>query len=207
MINISAACRFLQDQQVSVHFFWVPSHQNIFGNEMADRLAKAGLRRKSCTSLFTSYSFLKRSIRANTLQDWEQVWTANAIKQGKHYTTICRNQIIFSLQSPREKFPKKTQAAFFQLKFGKGFFKSHSKTIGKSDSSKCFGICIEKQTPTHLILGCRHYKKERKVLQKTLKSRLTITKLFCTKKGREALFHYLDHTGIATQAWMLQKDC
>ncbi|KAF2836643.1 hypothetical protein M501DRAFT_221503 [Patellaria atrata CBS 101060] len=88
------------------------------------------------------------------------------------------------------KYPKRTQAAFFQLKNGAGFFKSFSKRIGKDIKGKCFGDCKFIQSPRHLVLHCKHYSKERKIMEKQLKSRMTLTKLFCTEKGKEVLFQY-----------------
>jgi len=173
---------------------------------VADRLAKAGLERTPTTALFTSFSFLKRRVRENTIQDWQTLWMSDDKRQGKHYTKVCGGKTIFSLSSPKEKYPKRTQAAFFQLKFGKGFFKSHSHVIGKSTSSKCFSNCNAKQTPQHLILACQTYRKERKEMEKELKSQLSLTKLFCTKRGREVLFRYLDQTGIATQRWYQHEE-
>ena len=57
--------------------------------------------------------------------------------------------------------PKKVQAAYYQLKLGKGFFKQFSKAIGKDDKGECFGNCNSLQTPKHLLLHCKHYRKER----------------------------------------------
>jgi len=40
-------------------------------------------------------------------------------------------------------------------------------------------------------------------MQRQLGSSLSLKKLFCTKKGREALFLFLDRTGIATRKWLM----
>ncbi len=40
-------------------------------------------------------------------------------------------------------------------------------------------------------------------MQKQLGSSLSLKKLFCTKKGREALFLFLNKTGIATRKWLI----
>jgi len=39
-------------------------------------------------------------------------------------------------------------------------------------------------------------------MQRQLGSSLSLKKLFCTKKGREALFLFLDRTEIATRKWL-----
>jgi hypothetical protein len=57
------------------------------------------------------------------------------------------------------------EAAYYQLKPGKGFFKQFSKAIGKDDRGLCFGNCNSLQTPEHL-LHCKHYTKERRGLAK-----------------------------------------
>ena len=40
-------------------------------------------------------------------------------------------------------------------------------------------------------------------MQKQIGSTLSLEKLFCTKKGREALFLFLSRTGIATRKWLI----
>jgi hypothetical protein len=57
------------------------------------------------------------------------------------------------------------QAAYYQLKLGKGFFKQFCKAIGKDDRRECFGNCNSLQTLEHL-LHCKHYAEERRVLAK-----------------------------------------
>ena len=40
-------------------------------------------------------------------------------------------------------------------------------------------------------------------MQKQIGSTLSLEKLFCTKKGREALFLFLSRTGITTRKWLI----
>ena len=63
---------------------------------------------------------------------------------------------------------KRTQAAYYQLKLGKGFFKQFSKAIGKDDKGECFSDCNSLQTPKHLLLHCKHYRKEREKIKDAL---------------------------------------
>ncbi len=95
------------------------------------------------------------------LEEWKNNWQQNKNK-GKYYTRICKGRYSFSLKAPRIKYPKKLQSAFFQLKLGKGYFKSFSKTIGKDKKGRCFRECNSIQTPKHLLLDCSLYKVERK---------------------------------------------
>jgi hypothetical protein len=82
--------------------------------------------------------------------------------KGKHYTRICKGNYSFSLKAPKDRYPKKLQSAFFQLKLGKGYFKSFLKTIGKDKEGRCFRECRAIQTPKYLLLDCDLYRGERK---------------------------------------------
>jgi len=97
------------------------------------------------------------------------------------------------------------QLAFYQLKLGKGFFKSFSKTIGKDKEGRCSKDCRAIQTPKHLLLECRLYWEERKEMQRHLSSSLSLEKLFCIEKGRRALFLFLSRTKIATRKWLIEE--
>jgi hypothetical protein len=99
---------------------------------------------------------------------------------------------------------KRTQAAYYQLKLGKGFFKQFSKAIGKDDKGECFSNCNLLQTPEHLLLYCKHYRKERKKMKDALNTPiLTLQLLFITAKGSAALVAFLEKTMIATASWLL----
>ena len=62
------------------------------------------------------------------------------------------------------------------------------------------------QTPKHLLLECRLYREERKEMQRQLSSSLSLEKLFCTEKGRRALFLFLSKTEIATRKWLMEAE-
>ena len=42
-------------------------------------------------------------------------------------------------------------------------------------------------------------------MQRQLGSSLSLKKLFCTKKGKEALFLFLNRTRIATGKWLMTE--
>jgi hypothetical protein len=99
---------------------------------------------------------------------------------------------------------KRVQAAYYQLKLGKGFFKQFSKAIGKDDKGECFGNFTSVQTPEHLLLHCKHYRKERKKMKDALNTPIvTLQLLFVTGKGSAALVAFLEKTKIATAIWLL----
>jgi hypothetical protein len=100
--------------------------------------------------------------------------------------------------------PKRVLAAYYQLKLGKGFFKQFSKAIGKDDKEECFGNCSALQTLEHLLLHCKHYRKERQKMLHALNTPiLTLQLLFSTAKESAALIGFLKETEIATARWLL----
>src|SRR4051812_46171336 len=114
-----------------------------------------------------------------------------------------QNSMKFSRTPSILEVPRKHQGAYIQLKTGIGYFKAYFNKIGKAENSRCFGRCAARQTPKHLLLECKTYKKERKRMEKSIKAPLTLQLLFNTKKGKEALAEYLIGTEIATAAWYL----
>jgi hypothetical protein len=48
------------------------------------------------------------------------------------------------------------------------------------------------------VLHCKQYRKERKKIEKALGLTLSLSKLFNTRKGKEAILAFLQKTQIAT---------
>src|SRR6266700_526768 len=161
VFKITQSCSYLASKGISINFYWVPSHLGIYGNEIADKLAKKGLSRRKLQSSYTSLAYLGRRAREKILEQWKDNWQQNKSK-GKHYIRICKGNYPFSFKAPKDKYPKKLQSASFQLKLGKGYFKSFSKTVGMDKEGRCFRECNSIQTTKHLLLDCSLYKIERK---------------------------------------------
>jgi hypothetical protein len=153
----------------------------------------------------TSLSYLKRKAKEEILARWKQEWkNTRQAEKGKAYITATEDRPKISYKMQLLTGTKRTQAAYYQLKLGKGFFKQFSKAIGKDDKGECFGNCNSLQTPKHLLLHCKHYSKERKKMKDALNTPiLTLQQLFTTAKGSAAMLAFLDKTEIATASWLL----
>ena len=201
--DISTLCKSLALAGNRVTLQWVPGHNDIQGNEHADRLARAGLKRKEGEELPASLSYLKRKLQENVLVQWKTSWHNLAERErGSTYNTNVQGDPRIRLKVDKLTTLKRTMAAYSQLKLGKGFFKSFSKAIGKDDKGECFGSCTAFQTPKHLLLHCKHYVQERKKMRERLGSQLTLVKLFNTSAGQQALRAFIDETQIATAQWL-----
>ena len=46
VFKITQSCSYLASKNISINFYWVFSHLGIYGNKIADKLAKKGLSKK-----------------------------------------------------------------------------------------------------------------------------------------------------------------
>jgi hypothetical protein len=117
---------------------------------------------------------------------------------GRHYLSIVQDSIVFTRKIWLLKITRKNQSAYIQLKTGMSYLKTYFYRLSLDL------YCTEyngrlKQSPAHLILHCKAYATERLALQKKIRNlSLTLSILFTTGTGRQALAIYLVDTGICT---------
>ena len=84
----------LEGDGCTVSMFWTPGHDDIQGNEVADRLAKEAAREAldldQNTSVFTNQG-IKKAARSSIMDKWQIKW--NISKTGREYFQ-CRPQIL-----------------------------------------------------------------------------------------------------------------
>src|SRR6266704_6311970 len=96
VFKITQSCSYLASKNISINFYWVPSHLGIYRNEIADKLAKKGLLRRKIQSSYTSLSYIGRLAREKILKQWKNNRQQNKNK-GKYYTRIYKGSYSFSL--------------------------------------------------------------------------------------------------------------
>jgi hypothetical protein len=202
-------CRTLVLRGITVFIQWCPSHQGIYGNEIADTLAKKGLKLAPISTPIVSYSYLARKAKQATIEEWKHLWTEadslNPQGYGKHYCLILRGKLPkLSLQFRPFSGVRAIQAAYIQLRTAFGPLKSHLRTVGKTADSLCWCCSLQlPQTPRHLLVRCPAYETERRTLRQALDGMpLTMRLLFCTKKGLQALETFISSTKICTEQWL-----
>ena len=139
-------------ERVQVQVYWVPRHQDIRGNEQADRLAKAGAKLpddKQAQPTIARVSSLRRSKIKTQFSDW---WKKTA--------PTCRGYrdlgLTASLACPKElDLPRPTLHNLLAARSGHGDFDWYHRHFKHKDNQRC--SCGGLRAPEHLIY-CRKTK-------------------------------------------------
>ena len=114
---------------------WVPSHCDLYGNEQADSLAKAGSREMQ-TDRTTSYREEVTIIKTQQQSRW------------------CARHTKFDKADPYHRLNRKEQVTIFRLRTGHNRLRSHLYNkfkIGDSDLCPCL---TDSQTVEHVLQSC-----------------------------------------------------
>src|SRR5690606_25359208 len=102
----------------TLHIAWVPGHEGVEGNEIADTLAKEGAKQPADDSQFNyvSYSNIRRLARAAAYSKWDELWEER--RSGKSY----RGHPKRKLEPVLKPLPKRDTARITHLRTGHGYF-------------------------------------------------------------------------------------
>ena len=206
-IRLIKAGKILQAKQSSLSIQWVPGHEDILGNEEADKLAKQAAK-FSPDSYITSLAMVRSKIKSLVKKEWcsgllEQ-YSAAAGTGRRNYFTTYPARILRQIQIPRAT-PKKISSALYQLTTGHGYNNPYLFRFKLRDWDTC--SCGEVQTPEQLLLHCIWYKDRRKRAFKDVKNhKPTIQQLFLSIEGRAAILDRINTNCISTREWILYGD-
>lgn len=203
-IRATKAAEAIKAAGAEVSLNWVPGHTSVWGNELADKLAKEATAIRS-TSNETSFGLLGMIIKEYNTNQWLDTLNQYESRSNQSDTTYSKLfpwKIGSKIKLP-EGTKRNTASAFFQLKLGHGYIKSYLQRF-KLSNNKC--ICNNIETAAHFLIGCPIYRKERKEIFKNLPiSQTNLQFLLHTKIGIELATKFINTTKIATRTWHLTR--
>jgi ribonuclease HI len=138
-------------QAVAVNVRWAPGHEDIEGNEEADRLAKEGTKMlMGNPSISATYAAAKRKIRETRDRHFRD-WWQEALPRHRSYHAL--DLKTATLKCPRElSLPRGTLHHLLACRSTHGDFQSYHRRFNHKDATKC--TCGRIKTPEHLVF-CR----------------------------------------------------
>ena len=182
---------FLDSIDVHVTYLWVPSHNGIQGNEIADDLAKNATR-KNCdpgiptVNLNLSLSEIKSISKRHCLKIWQQQYISNST--GAFYKKCFPSIYNRNLSSCPQ---------IFRLQTGYCRLNSHTQRIDLHDTGLC-SRCNVPEDVIHYLFVCPKYNHQRLILIKELKKlnvKFTLQILF-DPKSTLSLSTFLKTSGV-----------
>ena len=201
MQKIHKNCKILHELDHKIHIHWISKHANISGNLQADKQAKKGLELIENRDDLMSIQYLNKRIEHDKFEKWNVMWQNNS-KKDKSYEVHNSNsqQTFFKQFSNSEKL---LLSIFLQMKIEHDYFKSYLCRLLAYESNRCNEECNETQTSEHLLLYCRHYKKERNEMKNNMKISITLRTLFNTNESIKNVLKFIKNTRICTRKWIL----
>ena len=145
---------------ITVSFVWIPSHCDIYGNEMVDSLAKAALKREY-VDIFVkkSYSEIRAMIGRYYNAIWQSQWDAS--DRGRHLYIVKKNVLPVTSLSCRT---RREEVVACRLRFGVARLNHFMYIIGKHPTGMC-ATCMVRETVEHYLLHCDMFEDERKLMK------------------------------------------
>ena len=206
-IRAIQAAELAKSRGASISINWVPGHTKVYGNELADSLAKQATTLAPDTNE-TSFAVLGCKAKEVSIREWESVLDQYERTPNQNTTTY-RKQFPWQLRSKIHLPPgtrRELASSFFQLKLGHGFIRSYLYRLGHTDSDLC--RCGRRETTAHLLLSCKEtgIAKARARLRDEMKgARLSLPLLMHTKIGIEKTLDFLKKTRLCTRKWHLER--
>jgi ribonuclease HI len=214
-IRAIQAAERAQSKGATVSVNWVPGHTEVYGNELADALAKQATRIAPSTH-HTSFAVLGCKVRELNATEWQAMLDQPSRQQNQQNQqnqnqnpNSYRNQFPWRLWT-KIQLPPGTKrilaSSFYQLKLGHGYIKAYLHRIGRAGNNRC--RCGKKETAEHLLLSCRDTQLvtvRTKLKDKIQELRPSLRLLMHTKIGIEKTLDFLRDTRICTRRWHLER--
>ena len=176
---------------IELHIAWVPGHEDVEGNEIADVLAKEGTEKPPAQQKI-SFAHLRRLVKQQAFMDWMESWRTG--KKGASY----HGKPLKKVDGRIATLHKREAARIIHMRTGHGYFNSYLARIPNSNVESPACPCgSRKQTAEHLLLYCKRYNRQRRDLRKALSGLpLNMEVALHTSRGLESTLKFLQETHI-----------
>ncbi|XP_043247207.1 uncharacterized protein LOC122394400 [Amphibalanus amphitrite] len=157
-ISIVQLHQHLSEEGIEIQFLWVPGHQGIIGNEMADRYAKQALQLAHVSQTHFDVNAVHTSVKSRCHRLWQLTWDSNG--PGSHLYQI-KPRLGYWVSSSRTS--RKEEKALARLRIGHTYL-THSFIYTNNPRPTC-SRCRTVLSLKHIILHCEKYNNERNALQ------------------------------------------
>jgi ribonuclease HI len=158
---------------MSLRLQWIPGHDNIPGNETADKLAKEAVHLPVSHNFHKPLNLRRTYNRKVVLKHWTSQWLLAA--NGNHLRTIDTalpdkhaRQLYNSLNRTRSNI-------LAQLRTGHSWLSSYGKRMKKTENDKC--ECGARETTVHVLAHCPKLRSAREKLRKRIGKRFNSVSL------------------------------
>ncbi|TGZ84073.1 hypothetical protein EX30DRAFT_369375 [Ascodesmis nigricans] len=186
----------LCQRRVEIHLHWVPSHQDIIGNEVADKAAKEASTRKQSVTWKPSLAHIKRKINEARHQE-EKQWFRE--KCQKYYPQRYKLRKSTRADPTAAKARKKIALQYYRFAADRAVTATYLKSIGKRESDECWWCDGPRQTREHLFKECRKWRREQEGLWSALRkdgfTRLHASStIFTEPRATSAILTFIEET-------------
>ena len=143
---------------INLNLQWIPGHTDIFGNEIADQLAKKGANKPQFDNP-CSMNTAKRILRNQSKEEWLNRWAAGTTGRAvfKEKSKPNKNDNINKLFRP-------DQCRIFQFRTGHAKVNMHLNRIDPQHNPTCRHCQYPYETTVHILFECTNLKDHRKKL-------------------------------------------
>ena len=202
-VSAIATAESISDRGITVTIRWAPSHENVEGNEQADRTARRAAEESEgrASPLYlreASLSHLSRittEARSRAAAEWIRS------RSGRHrrYRPPKGGKMRKDLGKAR----KELASRFYQMLSGHAATAEHLKRIGQAEGDKRFWCGSgERQTRYHLFVKCRRWTPEIKKMWQRARVETgeggapSVRKLFGDERNVKAILEFLERTKV-----------
>jgi ribonuclease HI len=165
----NTACFYKESLNIQFKLQWIPGHNTITGNEIADRLAKKATTKLGYHDFGRLISAQRQRDQQDILELWRTEWK-NAPK-GQHSRKIDTATPSPHVRKLYDKLPRSRARLFAQLRTGHCWLRSYRMRFGYIDNDVC--ECGEAaETVEHVLVECPLLQSLRSTLRQKIGSKV-----------------------------------